>query len=65
MNTLKELRHAYKCDTLKELAEELGIAGRTIYEWSAKGIPADKKRLLGRLLEEKLKNLKLEGNNEK
>lgn len=53
MNILKELRHSYKCDSLRELAEILGIARRTIYDWNSKGVPADKKELLKTLLEQK------------
>lgn len=60
MNLLKELRHVYKCDTLRELGRILKIPERTIYGWSSGDIPPDKRGML----EETFRLKKLENRQE-
>ncbi len=53
MDLIKELKHAYKCDTLKELADVLGMKPNTLRSWRTMGVPAKKRRLLEIILEQK------------
>lgn len=53
MTILKELCHAFKYDTMTELAELLAVSPERLHVWSCYGVPKDKRTLLTIILNQR------------